>query len=81
MSHIVERSVGDLTVRLDRDLCVGFGDCIDEAPDFWEWDDEGIVAFKDPLPGIERDRLLESCDVCPVDALSVLDADGDTLIL
>ena len=74
MTDVVERRLGDLLVRVDRLLCVGFGDCIDTAPELWEFDDEGIVAFRDPLPAIEGDRLRASCEVCPVDALSVLAA-------
>lgn len=76
---VVERRVGDLVVRVDRLLCVGFGDCIEIAPRLWEFDDEGIVTFKDPLPEIDRDRLIASCDSCPVDALTAHDTDGNQL--
>ena len=44
----IERRVGDLTVRIDRLLCVGFADCLDEAPGAFVLDDEGIAAFADP---------------------------------
>jgi ferredoxin len=80
VSHAEERRIGDLVVQVDRLLCVGFGDCIEAAPELWEFDDEGIVTFRDPAPEVGRERLLESCDICPVDALSVLDADGNTLV-
>jgi ferredoxin len=76
---VVERRVGDLVVRIDRLLCVGFGDCIEAAPRLWEFDDEGIVTFRDPPPEIDRDHVLESCDVCPVDALTACDAHGNQL--
>jgi ferredoxin len=79
VSDLVERRVAGLTVRIDRLLCVGFGDCIDVAPELWEFDDDGIVAFRDPLPDVERDRLIASCDICPVDALSVHDEAGSQL--
>jgi ferredoxin len=80
VSDVVERQVAGLIVRVDRLLCVGFGDCIEAAPELWEFDDDGIVAFRDPLPDVDRDRLLASCDVCPVDALSVHNGDGDQLV-
>lgn len=80
MDAAVERVVGDLTVRIDRLLCVGFGDCIEMAPDLFDLDDEGIVAFRDPTPAIGRTRLMEACDVCPVDALSIHDAGGEQLV-
>ena len=75
----IERRVGDLTVRIDRLLCVGFADCLDEAPGAFVLDDEGIVAFGDPdLP--PRERLLRACEACPVDALSVLDVSGRQIV-
>ncbi|MFW6079872.1 MAG: ferredoxin [Gemmatimonadota bacterium] len=80
MSDAPEREFGGLTVRIDRLLCVGFGDCIDVAPDVFEFDDEGIVRFRDDAAEIDRDRLIESCDVCPVDALTVIDEDGETIV-
>lgn len=80
MADSVERTFGDLVVRVDRLLCVGFGDCIEVAPDVWEFDDEGIVAFREPPAEIPRDRLITSCDICPVDALSVHDAAGVQLV-
>lgn len=76
---IVERRVAGLTVRIDRLLCVGFGDCIGEAPESFELDDEGIVAFKQGPDAAERERLVRACDACPVDALTVLDEDGKQL--
>ena len=72
MEDVVETKVAGLTVRIDRLLCVGFGDCIEVAPDLFYFDDDGIAAFVDPLPDIERDRLVTSCDICPVDALSII---------
>lgn len=79
MSDLVERRVAGLTVRIDRHLCVGFGDCVDEAPESFELDGEGIVAFRDGLDAAERDRLVRACESCPVDALTVLDDEGRQL--
>ena len=36
-----EKTIGELTVRIDRLICVGFGDCIDVSPEAFELDDEG----------------------------------------
>ena len=80
MDDVVERRIGDLTIRIDRLLCVGFGDCIEVAPELFFFDDDGIAAFRDPLPEIERDRLITSCDICPVDALTVLDQAGEQIV-
>jgi ferredoxin len=75
----VARRVGELTVTIDRLLCVGFGDCIDEAPEAFEFDDEGIAILTDP-DRVERDRLLRACELCPVDAITVTDANGRCLV-
>lgn len=78
-AEVVERRVGDFTVRIDRLLCVGFADCVDEAPGAFVLDDDGIVAFVDP-DSMPRDQLLRACEACPVDALTVLDPAGRQIV-
>jgi len=73
------RVVGDLTVTVDRLVCVGFGDCIDEAPEAFEFDDEGIAILTGPET-VGREQLLRACESCPVDAITVLDVLGRTLV-
>jgi ferredoxin len=72
----IERKIGDLTIRIDRLLCVGFGDCIEEAAEAFEFDGDGIVTFKEGIAGVSRERLIEACRSCPVDALTLLDPNG-----
>jgi ferredoxin len=74
MEDFVERKIGDLTIRIDRT------NCMKGAPDVFEFDDEKICAFKASSGEIERERLIEACGVCPVDALTVIDADGKQLV-
>lgn len=73
---VIERPAAGLLIRIDRLLCVGFGDCVDEAPDAFALDDEGLAAFVDGVQGAARERLLAACEACPVDALVALDEDG-----
>lgn len=75
MSDFVQRRIGRLTLRIDRHLCVGFGDCITEAEELFELDDDGIVAFRD-CPDPDEARVLRACSACPVDALVALDEHG-----
>lgn len=77
MTDVEERLVGEFTVRIDRLLCVGFGDCIEAAPDLFAFDDEGIATFLSPLPDTAADHLRAACKSCPVDALTLLDPNGD----
>jgi ferredoxin len=74
-----ERTVGELRIRIDRDLCVGFGDCVTEAVEAFRLDEEGIAVFVDPQ-SIPRERLLRACDACPVDAITVWDQSGRQVV-
>ena len=80
MSDFADRKFEDITVRIDRGLCIGSGNCIKVEPQAFEFDDEGIVAFRAEPGQIDRGRLIEACEVCPVDALFVLDADGKQIV-
>jgi len=79
MSDYEDMEVGDLKVRIDRTLCVGFGDCVTGAPEAFKLDGEGVVVFLEPQTA-ERSRLIEACDSCPVDALTVWDSSGRQIV-
>ena len=79
MADSIERVAGGLRIKIDRDLCVGFGDCADKAPEAFRVDEAGVVEFVDP-ERVERARLLEACGACPVDALLAWDAGGAQLV-
>lgn len=79
MGDVVDRQVGDLKVRIDRTLCVGFGECVTAAPGGFALDGEDIVVFTTPET-VEREALLKACDACPVDALTVWDQAGRQLV-
>lgn len=79
MSNLQERSVHGLRIVIDRDQCVGFGDCVKEAPEGFTLDDDTVATFRDP-EAVERERLLRACDACPVDAITVWDSEGRQLV-
>lgn len=79
MSDFEERHVGDLRVRIDRTVCVGFGDCITEAPEAFVLDETGTAVFVNP-DAVERERLLRACDACPVDAITVWNTEGTQIV-
>ena len=74
-----ERRIHDLVVRIDRTLCVGFGDCIGEGAAAFVLDEDGIAVFATP-EALSRDALVQACESCPVDALTVFDDDGRCLV-
>lgn len=79
MPGVDERAVDGLTVRIDRTLCVGFGDCITAAPQAFRLDDEGVAVLIGP-GAVARARLLQACAACPVDAITVLDRAGRQIV-
>ena len=79
MADEQERVVHGLTIRIDRTLCVGFGDCVREGGDAFVLDDQDIAVFAAP-ENVSRQRLVDACESCPVDALVVLDANGTQVV-
>lgn len=79
MSNLRERMVHGLRVVIDRDQCVGFGDCVKEAPEGFELDDDTVAVFVNP-EAVERERLLRACDACPVDAITVYNESGVQIV-
>ena len=75
MAEDEERTVAGLRIRIDRGLCVGFGDCVEAAPSAFALDAEGVVVFRSP-EAVAREALVAACDSCPVDALTAWDEAG-----
>jgi ferredoxin len=80
VADFLERTIGGLTVRIDRTTCIGTANCAKVAPDVFMLDDERIITFHEPPAEATRERIVEACDVCPVDALSATDEDGRQLV-
>jgi ferredoxin len=74
-----ERVVAGLRVRIDRTLCVGFGDCVTAAPEAFILDEADIAVFRAP-ENVDRACLLKACASCPVDALTVWDEQGEQIV-
>ncbi|MCE2421710.1 MAG: ferredoxin [Gemmatimonadetes bacterium] len=75
---LIEREVHGLRAEIDRDLCVGFGDCIEEAPLAFDLDEEGVAVFTGPERS-SREIFLKACESCPVDAITVWE-DGEVIV-
>lgn len=80
MDETRERRISGLTVRIDRTLCIGSGNCVNLAPEIFEIDEENLVDFCEETPDIDQGRLIEACAVCPVDALSAFDEEGEQIV-
>jgi ferredoxin len=68
------------TAKVDRELCVGAGACIESAPEAFGFDDEHIAVV---LPGAEEEadnKLLAVARECPATAI-LLYEDGEEVDL
>jgi ferredoxin len=60
----------DLDVELDRDVCMGSGHCLLEAPGAFDLDDDGIAFVVDPR-AVSPDTLVSAQRKCPSRAITV----------
>lgn len=61
-----------MKVRVDSELCAGFGVCLGLAPEVFELHDDGyaVVLLSDVPPELE-DAVREAVSQCPANAISV----------
>ncbi len=66
-----------IRVTVDRDRCVGSGNCVFWAPGTFDLDDGGTSVVVDPI-GDREDVIRVAAEGCPTRAItiSVADADG-----
>jgi ferredoxin len=69
-----------LTVEIDEALCIGSGNCVNMAPGVFRLNEENIVEFVDDPEATDDEEVIEACNLCPVDALIVHNADGEQLV-
>jgi ferredoxin len=70
--------VDAVRVRVDRDLCIGVGNCVAYAPTVFELDEENKAVVLDPA-SVDDDTLLEAAKSCPESAILVEDNEGNQL--
>ena len=59
-----------IRIEIDREKCVGSGNCVFWAPATFDLDDEGLSVVIDPS-GDAEDRIRVAVDGCPSKALSM----------
>ncbi len=79
MDGPLERRIGEVKVRIHRDSCIGTGACVNAAPEVFRLDSRQTVSFTEPPAEIDRQRLVDACQYCPVDALEAIGPDGEKL--
>jgi ferredoxin len=76
MAEVSQRN--RVAIAVDRELCYGFGDCVDSLPDVFALDDEDTAIVLNPDAAGAED-IMEAAQNCPVDAIIVTDEDGEQL--
>jgi ferredoxin len=67
-----------LKLRVDRDLCIGVGNCVALAPTVFRLDDENKAVVLDPSSVDDR-TLWDAAESCPEQAIIVEDDEGRQL--
>jgi ferredoxin len=62
------------TIIIDRDVCSGFGACVDSAPRIFAMGGDGIATAQPQTD--DRQAALNAARECPMGAITVLDEDG-----
>lgn len=69
-----------MRVRVDRDLCIGAGNCVANGPTVFKLDEEDIAIVVDPEGSTVPDHVLwASAKDCPTAAIILEDDQGNTL--
>ena len=61
-----------MQAKVDQDLCISCGSCIDTCPEVFDWnDDEKAHAVVDEVPSELEEQASEAAGNCPTDAIQV----------
>lgn len=60
-----------IEVEIDRDACMGSGNCVWEAVGVFELDEDGVAAVVDPSAAPE-DTIVSAARHCPAKAIIVV---------
>ena len=59
-----------LEVEIDREVCMGSGNCVYEAPGAFALDDDSVASVVDPA-GASEDEVIAAARKCPTRAITV----------
>jgi ferredoxin len=67
-----------LEIEINREVCMGSGNCSFWAPGVFDLDDEGIAIVVDPTAAPE-DEIILAGQGCPTQAISII-KDGEKIV-
>lgn len=66
-----------LEIRINREACMGSGNCSFWAPGVFDLDDDGIAVVLDP-EAADREKVVLAFQGCPTQAITLLE-DGEVV--
>lgn len=67
-----------LSIEINREVCMGSGNCSFWAPAVFDLDDDGIAIVTDP-EGDTEDKVILAAQGCPTQAIAVF-RDGEKIV-
>ena len=67
-----------MKAKIDRELCVGLGNCVAIAPTVFQLDGENKAVVLDPA-SVDKQTLLDAAESCPRKAIIVEDDEGNQI--
>lgn len=66
-----------MKLKVDKNLCIGCGQCIYIADAVFKWDDNGRYAtvIKEEVPKSEEEKAIEAMENCPTNAIKEIKKD------
>lgn len=59
-----------ITIEIDMDKCQHYGQCVFEAEDIFQLDEDGKIQYTKDVPDDRADDVENAVDVCPMQAIS-----------
>ena len=59
-----------LKIEIDMDKCQNYGQCVFEAEDIFQLDDDGNIQYTKEVPDDRQDDVDNAVDVCPMQAIN-----------
>ncbi len=66
-----------LSIQINREVCMGSGNCAFWAPDVFDLDDEGIAIVLD-IDAAPEDKIVLAAQGCPTQAITLF-RDGEKI--
>lgn len=67
-----------MRIRVDRNLCIGIGNCVAAAPTVFKLDKGNKAVVLKP-ESVDEETLMSAAESCPENAIIIEDDDGNQL--